>query len=62
MIAQNMMAKFSHHMPENLRKRSVYEKFYHPENYAKSRHFCCEHMETIIHFRKIIMAQPLFYY
>ena len=49
--------------PENLRKLSVHEKFLSPKKLdQKAGIFRCERMETIIYFRKNMMAQPSIYY
>ena len=53
----------SRDLPENLRKLSVYEKFYHPGNLTKKPAFySMKRMETIIRFGKNMMAQSSFYY
>ena len=53
----------SRDLPKNLRKLSVYEKFYHPGNLTKKPAFySVKRMETIIHFGKNMMAQSSFYY
>ena len=53
----------SRDLPENLRKLSVYEKFYHPGNLTKKPTFySVKRMETIIHFGKNVMDQSSFYY
>ena len=48
--------------PENLQKLLIY-KVLSPKKLDEKAHILhCEHMETIIHFRKNMMAQTPFYY
>ena len=55
--------QFSGGLPENLWKLSIYEKCFSTKKLdEKAGILRCERMETIIHFRKNLMAQPSFYH
>ena len=59
----NSFHGISDDLPNNLEKVSLCEKILSPRKlHEKAGILCFESMETIIHFRKKMMAQPSFYH
>ena len=55
--------RISGDLPKNLQTLSVCKKILSPRKLGeKTEILCCEHIKTMIHFRKNVMAQPSFYY